>query len=94
MESEDIWILVKLIGGLVIGLMLLVFGIQSCYINVVNTVPVRAYVDGILIYEGKSGCINVSSAGRTTALTVNGGFLCFYPQKEYVSDNVKVEGIK
>ena len=94
MDLEDIFPL--LAGGLcaILLCVLLVFGIQSCEINVINTVPVKAYVDKKLVYEGKSGCIKVASGGRTTTVTVLGGFLCFYPQKEYVSEDVHIEGIK
>lgn len=94
MDMDLFWSLTKLILGIIIGITLIIFGFRSCDINVVNVVPIKAYVDNKLVYEGKSGCLSVASTGRTTALTVNGGFLCLYPQKEYVSDNVHIEGVK
>lgn len=63
-------------------------------LNIIDVVPITATVDNKIVYQGKSACITVSSGGRTTTLTVLGGFMCFFPQKEYVSENVHVEGVK
>jgi hypothetical protein len=86
--------LIKMVSITVVVIIFLMLLLCSFEINCVNTVPVKVYIDGNLVYEGKSGCVSVNSAGRTTAVTVEGGFLCMWPIKEYVSDNVHIEGVK
>lgn len=72
--------------GLVSGIR----GLVYCF----DSVPAKCFVDGNLVFDGISACIDVKSTGATTRVDISSGFLCMFPNKYYVSKNVKLEGKK
>lgn len=66
-----------------------ILGLETIH-YVVESVPVRCKVDGNLVYEGRSACINVTSSGASTTVSVKGGFLCLFPKQYFVSKNVEL----
>jgi len=68
--------------------------IQGSNVLFFDNVPVKCFVNDKLVYDGKSAGINIDTSGANTTVCVKGGFLYFFPQKYYVSPNVKLEGVK
>ena len=56
-----------------------------------NNINVTAYVEGKSVFYGKNGCLSVHSSGDTTSLQTYKGFLCFFPEKFYVSEDIIVK---
>lgn len=76
---------------IVIGTMI----IAVRYIDIfIDNVPIVVTVDNKIVFEGKSYLCMVESTGDTTKVTIHNGFLGLLPKAYYVSDNVKVEGMK
>lgn len=93
MDFEDIkgfLSLVLFLGAIIFFLLWIVLFI---FWNIEN-VPLKVSVDDKLIYEGRSACVDVSSSGNTTNVTISGGWYCLFPKEKYTSKNVKVETMK
>lgn len=54
-------------------------------------VPITIKKSGQVIYSGNSACINVKSAGTATRVDISGGFLCLYPERYFVGNDVSAE---
>lgn len=80
----------KLIGIIVA----IILGFQFIEITFFDNVPSTVIVNDEIVYEGSSAGFDVESAGYNTTVTIYGGFLYFFPQKYYTSQNVKVIGSK
>ena len=91
---RDLVLILTIIFDVLLCIALLVVGFQAVNVTCFENVPVKCYVDGNLVYDGISAGINVLSTGRTTRVDIKGGFLYFFPKAFYVSNNVKLEGIK
>lgn len=50
---------------------------------------VVCYVNDELVYQGRSACLDIETAGAATKVSVK-GFLCVLPKAKYVSNNVRV----
>lgn len=59
-----------------------------------NNVPVTIYVNGKTVYKGPSACAQIDSRGNQTQLKILKMPYCFFPKAYYVSENIKVEGVK
>ena len=59
-----------------------------------DNVPVVCTVNGKIVYKGISARLEVRSAGMATKVRIKEGFLLLFTKAYYVSDNVKIEGIK
>ena len=98
MFDNDIWEFIGIASGAVMGMIvlcvLIIFSFQFYIVRFVENVPVKCWVDKKLVYEGISAGVEIDSGGITTTVKINGGFLYFFPQKYYVSNDVKLEGIK
>jgi len=63
-------------------------------IKITNNVPVVCTVNGKIVYKGISARLEVKSAGMATKVRIKEGFLLLFTKAYYVSDDVKIEGIK
>lgn len=90
-EFKDL-ILAILVFWIIIGIV--VFGSRTFQVICIDNVPVTVYVDNKEVYMGTSAGCKVDSTGRTTKVTILGGWLYYFPKAFYVSDNVKVIGEK
>lgn len=78
--------LLVVIGGI------LVTGGQS--INLAVQPQIVAYVEYKEVFKGSAACVNISSEGAATLLTISGGFLCLFPKQHFVSNLVRIETLK
>lgn len=82
----------------IVCLVSIIFGtgflIQWSVIHVYDVIPCEVYVDSELVYKGISAGVEVDTSGANTTVTIMGGFMYLFPQKYYVSANVKVVGVK
>ncbi len=67
-----------------------VFGI----IYLFDHVPTKCWVDGQLVFDGRSACIDIVSSGAATKVIIRRGLFCVVPDEYYVSKDVKLEGVK
>ncbi len=81
------------IGILLVVVVALIFGIKGCSISVDN-VPIIVKVDGKEVYKGTSAAVETKSDGATTTITINGGFLYFFPKAYFTSKNIEIIGDK
>ena len=95
---DELWIvfgiiviLIVVVAGGTIGLGILFQAINMTYFD---NVPSEIYVDGQLVYKGSSIGFDVESAGDNTTVTINGGFMYFFPQAYYTAKDVRVIGNK
>ena len=93
MDFNDLLIGLVTAVLVIVALVVLVVGTQLVILSI-HQVPVEVHVNGQLVYKGINGCVAVESAGASTIVKISGGFLCFFPQARYVSNNVKVSGDK
>lgn len=49
------------------------------------------YIDGKQVFEGRTYCLDVKSAGAATEIDIGRGPMCLFPGDHYVNRNVKVE---
>lgn len=98
MDFDDLAEISKMIGTMIFGsIAFLVVGmifIQCINIKFIDNVPTKVLVDGSLVYEGPSVGVVIDSSGANTTVSVKGGFLYMFPQKYYVSKDVKLIGEK
>ncbi len=78
--------------GIIIFIGSIVLGSQWWTLNISEPFPVKCWIDDKLIYEGKAACISTHSEGANTSVQIDGGFMCFFPNKFYVAKNVRLEG--
>ena len=55
----------------------------------VGNVHLKITKDGKEIYNGRSACVNVKSAGDTTRVDISGGFLCMFPKAYYTGRDIE-----
>ena len=91
---EDAWFIIKMIVVFALGIFGLISGVQGVNLAFFDNVPVRVSVDDKIVYQGISGCVSVESSGANSTVSVNQGFLCFFPKAYYVSKNVSIENLK
>lgn len=60
----------------------------------VDNIPTKCWVEGKLVFDGRSACVNVKTSGASTTVVVKTGFLCMFPAEYYVSNDVKLVGSK
>lgn len=85
----------KLAGILLMIVAVVLFIISLRVMDIqIQSVPIKCFVDNVLVYDGPSVGINVTSTGRTTRVDIHGGFLYLLPKAYYVSDNVRLAGDK
>lgn len=84
--------LVILFGAIAVACAFAFSLIALCYH--IDNVPVRCFVDDKLVFDGRSACIDVESSGSTTKVSISGGLMCIWPKEYYVSNNVRLEGVK
>jgi hypothetical protein len=91
---KDIMMVILIVSGILATVAFMLIGSQLINITCFDNIPSTAYVNDKIVYKGSSAGISVKSTGDTTELTIVGGFLYFFPQKNYVGRNIRVEGEK
>lgn len=85
-------IIIITVIGIVVSVTLvlaLLFGGQLWALTVQP--PIEIKVDNKIVYSGSAACVDVISSGATTRVDIDGGFLCLFPIKYYVSNNVQAK---
>ena len=75
--------------GVVFFMVAALLGIQGID-YAIQSVPIKITVDGAIVFEGRSACASVESAGAATRVYVRGGFLCMFPKSYHVGKSVEV----
>lgn len=52
--------------------------------------PVICTIDNKVIFKGRSACINIESSRAAIKVYTSRGLLCMIPDRDYVSNNVKL----
>lgn len=70
------------IGTLIIGIRTVEFKFDKRIVEV--TIGGKPY------YTGPAPCVNTRSVGAASQVEIGGGFLCLFPLKAYVGNDVKI----
>jgi len=90
MDSYDFWLAFWDIMLIIVICIISVPICQTLDLNYINNVPVDVYVKDEIVYSGINGCVEVTSGGDTTTITIMGKWMCFFPLKTYTDHNIKV----
>lgn len=71
---------------------ILLWGIIAIHYHV-NNVHLKVFVEERLVYDGRSACVDVSSAGYATSVGIYGGWYCSFPKEKYTAKDVRVETV-
>lgn len=87
----------KAVGVMIISVIgfffLLFWAIIAINYNVQN-VHLKVFVEEKMVYDGRSACVDVASAGYATTVNIGGGWYCIFPKEHYTEKDVRVETVK
>ena len=90
--KEELIMFGIIIFGILAFILIIIITMQFIDITFFNSIPTKIYINENLVFEGINGCLDIISGGDTTTIKTYKGFLCFFPDKIYTDEEIKVIG--